>query len=37
MNEEATHPDINWRRVRRIGYVVAAVVVAIPLIAFGIT
>ncbi|GAA3433770.1 transglycosylase domain-containing protein [Kutzneria kofuensis] len=37
MNEEATHPDINWRRVRRIGYVVAAVIVAVPLIAFGIT
>src|SRR5882757_1737683 len=37
VNEEATHPDINWRRVRRFGYVVAAIVVAIPLIAFGIT
>jgi membrane peptidoglycan carboxypeptidase len=37
VNEEATHPDINWRRVRRIGYVVAAVIVAVPLIAFGIT
>ena len=37
MNEEATHPDINWRRVRRIGYIVVAVIVAIPVIAFGIT
>ncbi|MFI9383827.1 transglycosylase domain-containing protein [Kutzneria sp. NPDC052558] len=37
MNEEATHPDINWRRVRRFGYVVAAVVIGVPLIAFGIT
>ncbi len=37
MNEEATHPDINWRRVRRFGYVVAAVVIGLPLIAFGMT
>jgi membrane peptidoglycan carboxypeptidase len=37
VNEEATHPDINWRRVRRIGYIVVAVIVAIPVIAFGIT
>jgi len=37
VNEEATHPDINWRRVRRFGYVLAAVVIAVPLIAFGIT
>jgi membrane peptidoglycan carboxypeptidase len=37
VNEEAAHSDINWRRVRRFGYVVAAVVIAVPLIAFGIT
>jgi membrane peptidoglycan carboxypeptidase len=37
VNEEATHPDINWRRVRRFGYVVAAVVIGLPLIAFGLT
>jgi membrane peptidoglycan carboxypeptidase len=37
VNEEATHPDINWRRVRRVGYVVAAIVLVVPLLAFGIT